>query len=69
MKVIDIQALVDSSADISYIDQDFIKKYNLPTMKLTVPIWARNADHSHNKNGDIWYTCDLFIDIQGPLRK
>ena len=38
MKVIDTQALVDSSADISYIDQDFIKKYNLPTMKLTIPI-------------------------------
>ena len=53
MKVVDTQALVDSSADISWIDQDFIKKHNLPTMKLSIPIQARNANHSHNKNEDI----------------
>ena len=69
MKVIDIRLLVNSSTDISYIDWDFIKRYNLPTTKLTVPIQTRNADHSHNKNGDIWYTCDLFINIQGLTQK
>ena len=69
MKVVDTWALVDSGVDISCIDQDFIKKHNLPTTKLSVPIWVRNADHSHNKNGDIWYTCDLFIDIQGLAQK
>ena len=69
MKVIDIWALVDSGADISCIDQDFIKRHNLPTTKLPIPIWARNADYSHNKNGDIQYTCDLFIDIQGLAQK
>ena len=63
MKVVDIQALVDSSADISYIDWDFVKKHNLPTTKLTIPIQVWNADHSHNKNGDILYTCNLFLDI------
>ena len=64
MKVVDTWVLVDSSVDFSCIDWDFIKKYNLPTMKLTIPIWARNADHFHNKNGDIQYTCNLFVNIQ-----
>ena len=63
MKVVHTQALVDSSADISCIDQDIVKKYNLSTIKLVVPIRVWNADHSHNKNRDIWYTCDLFLDI------
>ena len=53
MKVVDTRALVNSGADISCINQHFIRKHNLTTMKLPVPIQARNADHSHNKNGDI----------------
>ena len=69
MKVINTRALVDSSADISCIDQHFVRKHNLPTMKLSVPIRARNANHSHNKSGDIQYTCDLFVDIQGLTQK
>ena len=69
MKVVNTQALVDSSADISCIDQHFIQKNNLPTMKLPIPIRARNTDHSNNKSGDIWYTCDLFTDIQGLTQK
>ena len=69
MKVVDTQALVNSGADISCIDLDFVKKHKLPTTKLSIPIWARNADYSHNKNGDIQYTCDLFIDIQGLAQK
>ena len=69
MKVVDIQALVNSGADIFCIDPDFVKKHNLPTMKLSIPIWARNANHSHNKNGDIQYTCDLFVDTQGLAQK
>ena len=38
MKVVNTQALVNSSADISCINRDFVKKYNLPTMKLAIPI-------------------------------
>ena len=38
-------------------------------MKLPISIQARNADHSNNKSGDIWYTCDLFVDIQGLAQK
>ena len=69
MKVIDTQALVNSSADISCINRDFVKKYNLSTMKLAISIQAWNANHSHNKNGDIWYTCNLFLDIKGLIWK
>ena len=69
MKVVDTWALVDSSANISCINWDFVKKYNLPTTKLTVPIWAQNADHFYNKNRDIQYTCDLFLNIQGLVQK
>ena len=69
MKVINIQVLVDSSMDISCIDQHFVRKNNLSTMKLPIPIRARNADHSNNKSSDIWYTCDLFINIQGLAQK
>ena len=69
MKVVNIRALVDSGADISCINQHFIQKNNLPTMKLPIPIRARNADHSNNKSGDIWYTCDLFVNIQELIQK
>ena len=60
MKVVNTWALVDSGADISCIDQHFVRKYNLPTTKLPVPIWARNADHSHNKMETsiyLWFIC------------
>ena len=69
MKVVNTRALVDSDTDISCIDQHFIQKNNLPTMKLPIPIRARNADHSNNKSGDIWYTCDLFVNIQELIQK
>ena len=69
MKVVNTQALVDSGTDISCIDQCFVQKNNLPTTKLSVPIRARNANHSNNKSGDIQYTCDLFVNIQGLAQK
>ena len=69
MKVVNTQALVDSGADISCIDQHFVRKHNLSTMELPISIRARNADHSNNKSGDIWYTCDLFVNIQGLTQK
>ena len=69
MKVVTTQALVDSGTDISCINQHFVQKNNLPTKKLPIPIQARNADHSNNKSGDIRYTCDLFIDIQGLTQR
>lgn len=67
MKVVGTWVLVDSGVDISCINQDFVKKHNLPTMKLTIPIWAQNTDHSCNKIRDIQYTYDLFLNIQGLI--
>ena len=69
MKVVTTRVLVDSGADISCIDRHFVQRNNLPTKKLPIPIRARNADHSNNKNSDIRYTCDLFLDIQGLAQK
>jgi len=56
LKTVDSYALVDSGADISCIDYDFVKKHRLPTVKLEEPIRSRNADGSLNKKGDILYS-------------
>ena len=69
MKVIDTQVLVDSGTDISCTNPDFVEKYNLPTTKLTISIQAWNTNQFHNKNRDIWYTCNLFLDIKGLIQK
>ena len=42
MKAVDTHTLVDSGADISCIDWDFVKKHQLPTTKLETPIQAQN---------------------------
>ena len=69
MKAIDTHALVDSGADISCIDWDFVKKHWLSTTKLKTSIWAWNADNFYNKKGDILYTCILFLNIEGNCSK
>ena len=38
-------------------------------MKLAIPIQAWIVNHSHNKNGDIQYTCDLFLNIKELIQK
>ena len=68
MKAIDTRAL-DSSADISCIDWDFVKRYWLPITQLETPIQAWNADSLYNKKGDIIYTCILFLNIEGIALK
>ena len=69
LKTVDSYALVDSGADISCIDYDFVKKHQLPTVKLEEPIRSRNADGSLNKKGDILYSCTLFTSIEGITQK
>jgi hypothetical protein len=69
MKAVDSRALIDSGADISCIDWQFVRKHQLPTTKLKTPIRARNADHSFNKNGDIRHTCTLFLNVEGIAQK
>jgi len=69
LKTINSYALIDSSADISCINYDFIKKHRLPVSKLEDPICSWNADGSPNKKGDIQYPCTLFINIEGIIQK
>jgi len=69
LKTIDSYALIDSSADISCINYDFVKKHHLPVSKLEDPICSRNANGSLNKKGDIRYSCTLFINIKGITQK
>jgi len=49
LKTVDSYTLIDSGADISCIDYDFVKKHHLPTSKLEDPICSRNADGSLTK--------------------
>ena len=68
-KAIDTSDLIDSSAEISCIDQEFVSKYRLPTEKLASPIHAHNANHLYNKNGNITHTCTLYSNIKGIFQK
>ena len=53
LKAIDTRALVNSRADISCIDWNFIKKHKIPRTKLANPIPINNVDESANKTGVI----------------
>ena len=58
-------ALVDSGADISCIDWDFMKGNKLSFTKLPIPIPVNNVDKTANKSSAIWYSCFLFLHIEG----
>src|SRR6266702_3167580 len=69
LKVVDSRALIDSGADISCIDCDFVRKHRLPLQKLAKPFQALNIDHSPNKKGKISHTSTLFLNIEGIAQK
>ena len=69
LKVIDSSALVDSGADISCINWQFVRKHHLPTEKLASPIAVCNVDQTVNKTGAICYTCTLYTNIEGIAQK
>ena len=69
LKVVDTSALVDSSADISCIDWQFIWKNQLSTEKLASPIAVHNIDQTANKTSAIHYTCTLYTNIEGIAQK
>ena len=69
MKVVDTYALINSRADISCLDYQFAGKHGLPLTKLAEPILIWNTDLSENKQGPIWHTCHLFINIKGIAHK
>ena len=60
LKVIDTCILIDSGADISCIDWQFVRKHSLPTTKLDISIKVQNVNQTLNKNREICFTCTLF---------
>lgn len=46
-------ALIDSGAEGQFIDSDFVKKHDIPTLPLPQPIPVRNVDFSPNHSGPI----------------
>ena len=69
LKVVNSSALVDSGADISCIDWQFVRKHRLPTEKLASSIAIHNVDQTANKTGAICYTCTLYTNIEGIAQK
>ena len=69
LKVVDSSALVDSGADISCIDWQFVRKHRLPTEKLASSIAVRNVNQTANKTSAIRYTCTLYTNIEGIAQK
>lgn len=46
-------ALINSGAEGQFIDSDFVKKHDIPTLPLPQPIPVRNVDFSPNHSGPI----------------
>ena len=69
LKVIDTHTLIDSGADISCINWQFIRKHSLPIIKLNIPIKVQNVNQTSNKNREICFTCTLFTNIEGIAQK
>ena len=69
LKVIDSSTLVDSGADISYINWQFVRKHQLPTKKLASSIMVQNVNQTANKTGMICYTYTLYINIERIIQK
>ena len=69
LKVINSSTLVDSGANISYINWQFVRKHHLPTEKLISSIAICNIDQTVNKTSAICYTCTLYTNIEGITQK
>ena len=69
LKTVNSSALIDSSADISCIDWQFVRKHHLPTEKLASPIAVCNINQTVNKTGAICFTCTLYTNIEAITQK
>ena len=69
LKTVDSVAPVDSDADISCINWQFVRKHHLPTEKLASSITIWNVDQTVNKTSAICYTCTLYTNIKGIAQK
>ncbi|TFK58539.1 hypothetical protein BDN72DRAFT_750576, partial [Pluteus cervinus] len=50
-KMFQVEALIDSGATLSVIDQSFVKENKIDTIKIPIPIKVYNADGSPNAVG------------------
>lgn len=62
-KYVETKALLDCGASEVFIDKEFVRKRNIPTIKLKKPKNVYNADGSRNKEGKITHVVKTEIKI------
>ena len=68
-KITETTAIIDSGAQGSFIDEEFVRLHRLPTANIPFPIEPRNADGTVNTKGMITKTAWINYTIQGKLLK
>ncbi len=66
-KKLSTKELLDSSCMSSAINRSFVKKHDLPTCKINVPIPIYNADGTCNAGGDITEYVETRMTIKGHV--
>ncbi|KAF6755238.1 hypothetical protein DFP72DRAFT_770403, partial [Ephemerocybe angulata] len=64
---ISAEALIDSGAENSYVQSEFVKQNQLLPSILPFPIGVYNADGSLNANGSITHYVDIILRIRDHL--
>ena len=62
-----VHALLDSGAGGTFIDEDFCRKYKIPTFTLKKSLSIYNVDRTLNKKGTITQVAWFMIEINGVL--
>ena len=62
MKV-QVEALIDSGATTTFINQSVVDKHNLVTYKLASPLTVVNADGTSNQHGQIRDSVRAYLEI------
>ena len=64
-----IPALLDSSANATFIDASVAERLGLPLTPLNTPIRVFNVDSSRNSAGDITHTTTIFMEYLGHRKE
>ena len=67
-KTVETKGLIDCAAGGRFIDQNFVRRNNLPTYRLPKPIRVYNVDGTLNKKGTIQSYVSLPVSIHGRTR-
>ena len=68
-RTVETKALIDCGAQGCFLDQDFVKKHQIPTFPLSKPIPANNVDGTLNKKGDILEATWLEVNLKGRTER